>query len=324
MEVEKMKNMRLYRNTALFFSVPLALICALLMTFSTPVFATSKAKQRTFSSPEDAVKAFVEAVKADDTKELLAILGPEFKPVIFSGDEVQDQMRRERFVKDYEEKNSLQKQGDAKMVLYVGSTDDPLPIPIVKKGLTWRFDTKAGKEEILTRHVGRNELDTIEVIRTYVDVQHEYASKDRNGDGELEFAQKFVSTLGKKDGLYWEAKEGEEESPFGPLAAEAAVEGYKNKGGTAAPSPYHGYYFKILKSQGKHAPGGAYSYLVNGKLILGFGLVAYPAKYGVSGIMTFIVNQEGIVYQRNLGKDTSRVAAAMKKYDPDDTWKKVD
>src|SRR5208283_3741498 len=282
MEVEKMKNMRSYKNTALSFSVPLALICALLMTFSTPVFATTKAKQRTFSSPEDAVQALVEAVKASNTKELLAIFGSASKPVIFSGDEMQDQLLRERFVKDYEEKNSIQKQGDAKMVLYVGSTDDPFPIPIVKKGLTWRFDTRAGKEEILTCRIGRNELDTIELMRTYVDAQHEYASKDRSGEGVLEFAQKFVSTPGKKNGLCWQSREGEEESPFGPLAAEAAVEGYKNKGGTAAPSPYHGYYFKILKSQGKHAPGGAYSYLVNGKLILGFGLVAYPAKYGVS------------------------------------------
>ncbi|MGO9611487.1 MAG: DUF2950 domain-containing protein [Dissulfurispiraceae bacterium] len=319
-----MKNVRLYRNAALFFSVLVALICALLMTFSTFVFASSKAKQRTFSSPEDAVQAFVEAVRADDASELLAILGPDFEPVIFSGDAVQDQMRRERFAKDFEEKNSLQKQGDGKMILYVGSTDYPLPIPIVKKGLTWRFDTKAGKEEILTRHIGRNELDTIEVMRTYFDAQHEYASKDRNGDGAIEFGQKFVSTPGKKDGLYWQAGEGEEESPFGPLVAEAAVEGYKGKGGTATLFPFHGYYFKILKSQGKHAPGGAYSYLVNGKLILGFGLVAYPAKYGASGIMTFIINQQGIVYQKNLGKDTSRVAAVMKKYDPDDTWKQVD
>jgi hypothetical protein len=206
----------------------------------------------------------------------------------------------------------------------VGKDDWPLPIPIRKKGSAWFFDTKAGKEEMLNRRIGRNELNTIDVLEAYVVAQREYAGKDRDGDGVYPYAQKFWSTPGKKDGLYWEAKEGEEASPFGPLSARAAQEGYKRKGKPEKPSPYYGYYFKILKAQGKNAPGGAYDYVVKGNMIFGFGLVAYPAKYGSSGIMTFIVNQEGVVYQKDLGKGTAKAAGSIKRYDPDPTWKKVE
>ncbi|MFI5324152.1 MAG: DUF2950 domain-containing protein, partial [Thermodesulfobacteriota bacterium] len=193
---------------------------------------------------------------------------------------------------------------------------------IVKKGERWIFDTEAGREEILNRRIGRNELNVIEVLHAYVDAQREYASKDRNGDGSLEFAQKLVSTNGKHDGLYWETKEGEEMSPFGPLAAQAAKEGYNVKPQSDDYSPYHGYFYKILKGQGKSAHGGRYDYVVNGKMILGFALVAYPSKYGSSGIMTFIVNQEGVVYEKDLGKNTADIAQSMKWYDPDGSWKK--
>lgn len=279
-------------------------------------------KQKSYASPEEAVKALVDAVKANNNDELLAIYGPGSEDIISSGDEVADKTHRERFVSAYAEMNKLEKEAPDKVVLHVGSRDWTLPIPIVKKGERWIFDTNAGREEILNRRIGRNELSVIEVLYAYVHAQHEYASKDRDGNGSLEFAQKLVSTNGKHDGLYWEVKEGEEMSPFGPLAAKAAKEGYTAKEGDGS-SPYHGYFYKILKGQGKNAPGGQYDYVVNGKMVLGFALVAYPAKYRSSGIMTFIVNQEGVVYEKDLGMDTAKIAQAMKRYDPDSTWKKL-
>jgi hypothetical protein len=280
-------------------------------------------KQKSYASPEEAVKALVDAVKADNNDELLAIYGPGSEDIISSGDEVADKTHRERFVSAYAEMNKLEKEGPDKVVLHVGSRDWTLPIPIVKRGETWIFDTNAGREEILNRRIGRNELNVIEVLYAYVHSQHEYASKDRDGNGTLEFAQKLVSTNGKHDGLYWEAKEGEEMSPFGPLVAKAAKEGYTVKQDDES-SPYHGYFYKILKGQGKNAPGGQYDYVVNGKMVLGFALVAYPAKYRSSGIMTFIVNQEGVVYEKDLGMDTAKIIVeSMKRYDPDSTWKKL-
>lgn len=280
-------------------------------------------KQKSYVSPEEAVKALVDAVKANNNDELLAIFGPGSEDIISSGDEVDDKTHRERFVSAYAEMNKLEKEAPDKVVLHVGSRDWTLPIPIVKKGEPWIFDTNAGREEILNRRIGRNELNVIEVLNAYVDAQHEYASKDRDGNGSLEFAQKLVSTNGKHDGLYWEAKEGEEMSPFGPLAAKAAKEGYDVKAQSDESSPYHGYFYKILKGQGKNARGGQYDYVVNGKMVLGFALVAYPAKYRSSGIMTFIVNQEGVVYEKDLGMDTAKIVESMKRYDPDSTWKKL-
>ncbi len=291
-------------------------------TFS-PSFAKG-IRQKRFASPEEAVQALVAAVKADDKKEMLAILGPGGKELISSGDEVADKAGRERFVKAYDEMNKLEKESANKAVLHIGKDDWPLPIPIVKKNNTWVFDTKAGKEEMLNRRIGRNELNVIEVLHAYVDGQREFASKNCKGSGMVEFAQKFISTKGKHDGLYWESKEGEEMSPLGPLVAQAAKEGYAKKNEGITLSPFHGYYYKILKGQGKHATGGAYDYVVKGKMILGFALVAYPAQYGNSGVMSFMINQEGIIYEKNLGKNTGRVANAMKKFDPDKTWKKVE
>ena len=279
--------------------------------------------QQSYASPEEAVKALIDAVKSNNNEELLAIFGPGSEDIVFSGDEVDDKTDREAFLTACAEMNKLEKQTPSLTFLHVGARDWTLPIPIVKKDERWIFDTEAGREEILNRRIGRNELNVIEVLRAYVDAQREYASKDRNGDGSLEFAQKLVSANGKHDGLYWEAKEGEEMSPFGPLAAKAAMEGYNVKPQSDESSPYHGYFYKILKGQGKSAPGGRYDYVVNGKMILGFALVAYPSKYGSSGIMTFIVNQEGVVYEKDLGKNTANIAQSMKWYDPDGSWKKV-
>ena len=281
-------------------------------------------KQRTFKSPEEAAKALFEASKAGDTKEMLAIFGPAGKEVVSSGDEVTDKAARERFVKAYEVMNKLEKETDNKATLMVGEHDWPFPIPIVKKGETWVFDTLAGKEELLNRRIGRNELNTIQACLAYVDAQREYAMKDRDSDKVREYAQKFGSTPGKKDGLYWKTKEGEEQSPLGDLVAEAVKAGYVPRKAGAGPRPYWGYYYRILKAQGKNAPGGAYDYVINGKMIGGFALVAYPAEYGASGIMTFVVNHDGVVYQKDLGKETVKIASAITKYDPDDTWKKVE
>jgi hypothetical protein len=280
--------------------------------------ATGKT-QKSFSSPEEAVTSLVEAVRANDLVEMIAILGPGSRELIFSGDEVADRVGREKFLNAYDQINALQQESANKMVLVIGTNKWPMPIPIVKKGTTWVFDIREGKQEILNRRIGRNELHVMDVLHAYVDAQHEYATKDCRGDGKVEFAQRLISTEGKHDGLYWEVKEGEVESPLGPLIAQAAEEGYAN----ADLSPFHGYYFKILKGQGKHADGGAYNYVVRGKMILGFALVAYPAEYSNSGVMTFIVNQEGIIYQKNLGKDTKRIAEAMKIFNPDKTWKKT-
>ncbi len=317
-----MKLMSLHSNRHTISLFVLAVVTAALLALpaSGSSAGSSKMRQKTFASPEEAVKAFIDAMKTHNKKELSAIFGPSVSE-LSSGDEVSDRADREWFIKAYDEKNSLERMGDDVVILQVGNDDWPLPIPIVKKGSTWYFDTKAGKEEMLNRRVGRNELRIIGTLHTYVDAQREYAGKDRMGDGVYAFAQRFLSTPGKKDGLYWEAKEGEEESPFGPLVANAAREGYKKP---ARPSPFHGYYFRILKAQGANAPGGAYDYVVNGNMILGFGLIAYPAKYGASGIMTFIVNQEGVVYQKNLGRNTARAAKAISRYDPDNTWKKVE
>ena len=282
------------------------------------------AKQKSFKSPEDAVRALVGAVKGNDTKELLTILGPAGKELIFSGDEVADKAGRDRFVKAYEEMNKLVSENDKKIILHVGNGEWPYPIPVVKEGENWFFDTKAGKEEILNRRISHNELNAIQVCLAYVDAQREYILKDRDEDKLLEYAQKLVSKKGQKNGLYWEAKEGEERSPLGPLIAKAAAEGYTGKRLLGRRNAYHGYHYKILKSQGKNARGGEYDYVVKGKMIGGFALVAYPDEYGNSGVMTFIVNQDGVVYQSNLGKDTEKIARAMKKFDPDETWKKVE
>jgi hypothetical protein len=284
----------------------------------------AKCLQKSFASPEEAVSALVAAVKTDDQKEMLTILGPEGDELISSGDETADKVGREKFLNAYEDMNKLEKVSTNKVILHIGKDDWLLPIPIVKKNNTWSFDTKAAKEEILNRRIGRNELNVIEVLHAYVDAQREYASKDCKGDGAVEFAQKFVSTKGKHDGLYWEAKEGEEMSPLGPLVARAAKEGYAEKSAGINFSPYHGYYYKILNGQGKNATGRAYDYIVKGKMILGFALVAYPAQYVNSGIMTFIVNQEGIIYEKNLGKNTERIAKEMTKFDPDRTWRKAE
>lgn len=288
------------------------------------VLASAQGTERKkFASPEAAFTALVGAARNNDTRELLSIFGPSGKDIISSGDPVADKKARERFVKTAGDALTFSKVGESTVLAVIGKDAWSFPVPLVKSAQGWSFFTEDGKEEIINRRIGRNELNAIQVALAYVDGQYEYASKDREGsNGVTQYARKFVSHAGRRDGLYWEAAPGEEASPLGPLFARATEEGYafKKKGEKSA--PYHGYYFKILKSQGRNAPGGELNYILNGKMVAGFGLVAYPAQYGVSGIMTFIVNQDGIVYEKNLGSKTREIAKAMTKYDPDKTWEK--
>jgi hypothetical protein len=308
----------------------LAIIALAIITlaFCSPAYAQTKKpasapKQTTFSSVDEAVVALVDALKANDTKKVLSILGPGSDKIVSSGDPVADRQVGEQFVKRYGEANRIETHA-TKWVLYIGKDDWPFTIPVVKQGNSYRFDTKAGKEEILARRIGKNELSTIQVCLAYADAQRDYALKDRDSDGLLEYAQKFMSAPGKRDGLYWDTKEGEPESPLGPVFAARQEQGYGKAVHGDKPVPYYGYYYRILKAQGKGAPGGAYDYVVKGKMIGGFALVAYPAQYGSSGVMTFIVNQDGIVHQKNLGRNTQKIAQAMKAYNPDKTWKKLE
>ena len=311
------------RETYIGLFVRFAAGVVVLMTFGVAERTTAATvQQMTFPSAEEAVKAAIAAARSNDDKEMLAIFGADARDLISSGDPVADKSRRERFLKAYEEKNQLVREAD-NMVLVVGKEDWPFPIPLVKKGNGWVFDTEQGKEEIVNRRIGENELSAIQVILAIVDAQREYVMKDRDGNGLLEYAQKFRSDPGRKNGPYWEPKAGEEQSPLGPIVAQARSEGYKRQASSDKPIPYHGYYYKLLTAQGKSAPGGAYDYVVKGKLIGGFALVAHPAGYGNSGVMTFVVNHDGKVFEKDRGNDTESVAAAMKEYNPDSTWAEV-
>jgi len=276
-----------------------------------------KATQKEFASPSDAVQALESALKAGSDKELLAVLGPEATELISSGDEVYDLQGKQNFLKAYDAQNRIEPDGE-RFLLVIGKKDWPFPIPLVKKGNRWLFDSASGKEEILNRRIGKNELDTIQVLLAIVDAQREFAMADRDGDSLFEYAKRFISEPGTKNGLYWQTQEGEEPSPLGELVADAQAEGYASKGNT--PVPYHGYYFRILTAQGNNASGGAYDYIVNNRMIGGFAVLAFPAEHGNSGVMAFIVNHNGVVYQKDLGENTAEVAQAMTLYDPDDTW----
>ena len=284
--------------------------------------ATKAAAQKTFATPEEAVKALVEAVRAGNVPGMLEVIGPKSKSWLFTGDKVSDATEWKNFLAAYDKKNAVKKEGDAKAVLVIGD-DWPFPAPIVKKGDKWSFDADAGREEVMNRRVGRNELDTIQTMLAIVDAQREYAAKDADGNGLGDYATRFMSTPGKKDGLYWETKAGEPLSPLGPVVAQAVREGYGKAMSSAKPIPYNGYHYRILTRQGKDAPGGAYDYMVKGKLFGGFAVVAWPASYGNSGVKSFLVNHEGVVYDKDLGPSSAVEAGKMKAYNPDKTWSKV-
>jgi Protein of unknown function (DUF2950) len=274
--------------------------------------------QQSFKTADEAADALVSAARAGDRKGLLTVLGRDGADIVSSGDPVADASARNRVVEAYDAKHQVVMEGNDKAVLVIGREDWPFPIPLVRKDGSWRFDTAAGREEILYRRIGRNELDAIETCLAYVDAQQEYAERRVAGNGV--YAQRIVSRPGKKDGLYWPAQSSTDESPLGELAASAAAEGYR---AGQQRIPYHGYYYKVLTRQGPNAPGGALDYVVRGNMIGGFALVAYPAEYRNSGVMTFLVNHQGNVYEKDLGPDTARIAAGMTAFNPDNSWRRV-
>jgi hypothetical protein len=274
--------------------------------------------QKTFSSPENASYALATAAQRNDEEAMLDILGPDGKQIVSSGDETEDAHSRANFVQKYQEMHRLVKEPDGTTILYIGAKNWPTPIPLKSKDNSWYFDTEAGKKEILFRRIGRNEMSTIRVCQELVAAEKEYRSTQHN-----EYAQKIFSDEGQRNGLYWKAADGEPQSPIGPLVASAVAEGYAG-GQNGGATPYRGYYFHILTHQGKNGPGGAKNYVVNGKMTEGFAFVAYPAEYRSSGVMTFIVNGDGVVYEKDLGEKTATLAKAMKKYNPDSSWQRAE
>jgi len=282
--------------------------------------------QQLFATPEEAVKALQDVTAAHDKEAMHRIFGPALHELV-SSDEAQNANDFTEFAKSLAEMTNLVKESDSKVMLTLGRDNWPFPIPLVQKDGKWFFDTAAGKEEILNRRIGEDEVGAIRVCRGYVVAQFEYFSEDRRGEDVLEFAQHMMSTTGKHDGLFWETKADEPPSPLGPLVAQARAEGYGRRDGENPEKkqrhPYHGYFFKILTKQGSKAPGGQYDYVINGHMVGGFAMVAWPAGYGSSGIMTFIVNQRGKVYQKDLGQATAKLASEMTEYNPDETWELV-
>jgi hypothetical protein len=302
-----------------------ALAIALLVAatpLSNMAHAAPSVAQQSFATPEEAGKALADALRAKDVNALLAVVGPKSRSWLSSGDEVADRQAREKFLSNYDRKHAISESSEGKAFLLAGEDDWPFPAPLVKKANGWVFDSAAGREELLNRRVGANELGAIQTLLATVDAQREYAVGDLDGNGFNDYAQRFISTPGKRDGLFWPVSANEPLSPLGPLIGLAAREGYGKKS-DGKPVPYHGYHFRMLTGQGKSAPGGAYSYLANGKMIGGFAAVAYPAKYGVSGVMTFVVSHDATVYQKNLGKNTQDTAVKMRSFSPDSSWTKV-
>ena len=299
-------------------NLPKLAVVAIFLTVCFPTRSTAQQPgQKTFSSAEKASHALVTAAQSNDEKALLEILGPgpDGKQIVSSGDETEDANSRANFVERYREMHRLVKEPDGTTVLYIGAHNWPAPIPLVNKGNSWYFDTAAGKKEILYRRIGRNELSAIRVSQELAAAEKEYSKQ------HSEYAQKIFSDEGQHNGLYWKAADGEPQSPIGPLVASAVAKGY-GKSLEGAPTPYRGYYYLILTRQGKNGPGGAKSYIVNGKMSGGFAFVAYPAEYRSSGVMTFLVNEDGVVYEKDLGKKTDVLAKAMKEYDPNSSWQK--
>ncbi len=296
---------------------------ALSLALLVPSSCAQQGNEKTFGSPGDAVLAMYNAVKSGDQPALNAILGSNAGQVLHTGDEVADKKMATDFVRRYDQMHRVVVEPDQTATLYVGAENWPMPIPIVKNSSgAWYFNTEAGMKEVLFRRVGTNENDAIDVLHTLAAAQLEYGSVVQDGDKAKHYASKFVSDEGKHNGLYWKTSENEPPSPIGPLLVDAAGQGYDIQQGKQ--TPFHGYYYRMLTAQGAAAKGGAHSYLVNGELVRGFAFVAYPAEYRNSGVMTFVVNQDGVVYEKDLGQDTEKIAAGMSDYNPDKTWAKVD
>jgi hypothetical protein len=296
-----------------------ALFSALLIA-SIAICAES-ATQQNFPTAASAAKALVDAARSDNMTALTSILGSDAKEVLYSGDPVADNNARDDFVAKYDQMHRLAFDAQGRVILYIGADNWPFSIPLIKENEGWKFDTQAGDDEQLFRRIGRNELYTIDVLADLADAQQEYASEIGANGGVKQFAQKIQSDTGKRNGLYWQVSAGEEESPIGPLIAEATKQGYKT--GTTAPVPFHGYYYRILTRQGQNAPGGAIDYLDQGKMTKSFAFLAYPANYRASGVMTFMINQNGVIVQKDLGSDTAKVAVKIAEYNPDKSWDEV-
>jgi len=307
-------SMNAFRMTALVRRLALML----LLVFP---LVTVAAEQRTFATPEEAVDALMAAIKVDDDAAMLAIFGEQHRNLVVTPDRAANSATRAQVLALMQAYRNLEEVGPDRRTLFIGDEAWPVPIPLVRNGARWRFATEEGEEEIFNRRVGAHERNAITVLHAYLDAQRQYASRDRAGDGVLQYAQKLASTPGKQDGLYWDADEskGEEVSPFGPLIAESAAYLKGHKAGDA----YRGYHFRILSRQGKSAPGGAYDYVINGRMIAGFAMVAYPDVYGESGVMTFIISHNGKVYEKNLGENSAQLGAKLTSFDPSAGWKQV-
>lgn len=294
-----------------------------IVSFAVALVACSRSvSQKDFASPEEAAEALVAAAKAEDAHALLQVLGKDAEPVVDSGDPVRDRRARERFLQAYEAAHSFDSSAEGVMTLQIGSTDKwPFPFPLQQHGARWSFDSSAGAEEIVNRRVGENELDAIQACLAFVDAEREYYSRNPQGEPLLQYAQKLASSEGHKDGLYWPTTGNEPQSPLGEQFARARSEGYFEHGVTAG-SGYRGYIYRLLTAQGPSAAGGAYDYVVNGKMLGGFALLAFPVVYGNSGVMSFIVNHDGVVYSKDLGPDTTKAASAIAAFDPDSGWKR--
>jgi hypothetical protein len=291
------------------------------LLLASSALAEGPASQQVFNSPDAAATALVTAAKSDDMSALGSILGSDAKEILSSGDPVADKNARDNFVSKYNEMHRLAYDDQGRVIMYLGAENWPVPIPLVKKDGGWVFDTASGKQELLYRRIGRNEIYTIGVLEDLAKAQGEYASELRDEGGVKQFAQKILSDEGKRNGLYWPVAEGQPESPIGPLVASATAEGYKKESG--APVPFHGYYFKVLTRQGRNAPGGAKNYMAGGKMTKGFAFLAYPAEYRSSGVMTFMINQDGVVVQKDLGPNTTAIASQTREFNPDRSWDQV-
>jgi len=307
-------SMNAFRAASVMRLVALALLVALPLV-------TAGAEQKTFATPEEAVDALMAALQADEDAAMLAIFGEQHRNLVVTPDRAANSATRAEVLAHMQTYRHLEEAGPDRRTLFIGDEAWPVPIPLVRDAARWRFATEEGEQEIFNRRVGANERNAITVLHAYLDAQRQYASRDRAGDGVLQYAQKLASTPGKQDGLYWDADEskGEEASPIGPLIAASAPYLKGHKAGDA----YRGYHFHILSRQGESAPGGAYGYLINGRMIAGFGMVAYPDVYGESGVMTFIINHNGKVYEKNLGEDSAQIGAGMTAFDPGAGWKEV-
>jgi len=297
--------------------VVLVAMFAVMLTFSSSV----QAAQLNFATAEEAAAAFADATRANDQKKMIAILGPGSEDLVVSGDPVQDQSARVRFVTAYDAKHALQQRAQGGLNVIVGPNDWPFPIPIVRADGRWHFDGAAGADELVNRRIGRNELLTVRTLLALVEAQKDYFARYREGTGGGAYAQRIISNRGRTDGLYWDVADGQPGSPLGPLVDEARDEGYPGETGPGgAPRPYHGYLFRILKAQGTNAPGGAKDYMVGNRMIGGFAFIAWPAAYEASGVTTFLIGPDGSLFQKDLGPNTGRIAAGLVRFDPDISW----